>query len=69
MGFVCGIPGFIAAGLLWGTYIGKRVMVEVPPEFVIELDRGSYEQAEPSDGRRFGNDGEGDARRRPTEPS
>ena len=50
MGFVCGIPGFIAAGLLWGTYIGKRVMVEVPPEFVVELDRGSYEQAEPSTG-------------------
>ena len=50
MGFVCGIPGFIAAGILWGTYIGKRVMVEVPPEFVIELDRGSYEQAEPSTG-------------------
>ena len=48
MGFVCGIPGFIAAGLVWGTYIGKRVMVEVPPEFVIELDRGSYEQAEPT---------------------
>ena len=48
MGFVCGIPGFIAAGLVWGTYIGKRVMVEVPPEFVVELDRGSYEQAEPT---------------------
>ena len=48
MEFVCGIPGFIAAGLVWGTYIGKRVMVEVPPEFVVELDRGSYEQAEPT---------------------
>jgi gluconate:H+ symporter, GntP family len=39
MGFVCGIPGFIAAGIVWGTYIGKRVIVEVPPEFVVELDR------------------------------
>lgn len=36
MGFVCGIPGFIAAGLLWGSYIGKRMMVEVPPDFIVE---------------------------------
>ncbi|MEV0436275.1 MULTISPECIES: gluconate:H+ symporter [Nocardia] len=34
MGFVCGIPGFIASGILWGTYIGKRVIVSVPEEFV-----------------------------------
>jgi gluconate:H+ symporter, GntP family len=34
MGFVCGIPGFIAAGIMWGTYIGKRVQVSVPEEFV-----------------------------------
>jgi GntP family gluconate:H+ symporter len=41
MGFVCGIPGFIAAGIVWGTYIGKRIVVEVPPEFIVELDRGA----------------------------
>ncbi|WP_327114855.1 GntP family permease [Nocardia sp. NBC_01730] len=35
MGFVCGIPGFIAAGLVWGTYIGKRMQVEVPDEFLV----------------------------------
>ncbi|MFX0574823.1 GntP family permease [Nocardia nepalensis] len=35
MGFVCGIPGFIAAGIVWGSYIGKRVQVEVPAEFLI----------------------------------
>ncbi|MFD0362265.1 GntP family permease [Nocardia sp. GCM10030253] len=35
MGFVCGIPGFIAAGIVWGTYIGKRVQVEVPEEFLV----------------------------------
>lgn len=39
MGFVCGIPGFIAAGLVWGTYIGKRVQVEVPAEFLIRPDQ------------------------------
>ncbi|MFE7802391.1 GntP family permease [Nocardia sp. NPDC057440] len=35
MGFVCGIPGFVAAGIVWGSYIGKRVQVEVPEEFLI----------------------------------
>ncbi|MFQ6394110.1 GntP family permease [Nocardia sp. KC 131] len=35
MGFVCGIPGFIAAGIVWGSYIGNRVQVEVPEEFLI----------------------------------
>ncbi|MEV0550909.1 gluconate:H+ symporter [Nocardia salmonicida] len=34
MGFVCGIPGFLAAGIVWGSYIGKRVQVSVPEEFV-----------------------------------
>ncbi|MEV6279756.1 gluconate:H+ symporter [Nocardia sp. NPDC051832] len=38
IGFVCGIPGFIAAGLVWGTYIGKRVIVEVPDEFLVRAD-------------------------------
>ena len=47
MGFVCGIPGFIAAGIVWGSYIGKRVIVEVPPEFLIERGNGSGDD-EPS---------------------
>ncbi|AYJ50430.1 GntP family permease [Rhodococcus sp. P1Y] len=38
MGFVCGIPGFIAAGLAWGSWIGKRVIVEVPEDFINEAD-------------------------------
>ncbi|MBF6213386.1 GntP family permease [Nocardia puris] len=41
MGFVCGIPGFIAAGLVWGTYIGKRVHVEVPDEFLVRPKVGA----------------------------
>ncbi|MFC4373181.1 GntP family permease [Nocardia halotolerans] len=41
MGFVCGIPGFVAAGIVWGSYIGKRVQVSVPEEFVpLEPDTG-----------------------------
>jgi GntP family gluconate:H+ symporter len=35
MGLVCGLPGFVAAGLVWGTWIGKRVMVEVPADFIV----------------------------------
>lgn len=46
MGFVCGIPGFLAAGILWGTYIGKRVHVDVPKEFVPLEPNGT----EPADG-------------------
>ncbi|WP_194818799.1 GntP family permease [Nocardia sp. XZ_19_385] len=38
IGFVCGIPGFIAAGLVWGSYIGKRIIVEVPDEFLVRAD-------------------------------
>ncbi|WP_455132395.1 GntP family permease [Microbacterium aurum] len=41
MGFVCGIPGFLAAGLMWGTYIGKRVHVEVPDEFLVRPKVGA----------------------------
>ncbi|BAW05976.1 GntP family permease [Nocardia seriolae] len=35
MGFVCGIPGFIAAGIVWGGWVGKRVQIEVPAEFLV----------------------------------
>jgi gluconate:H+ symporter, GntP family len=44
MGFVCGIPGFIAAGIVWGSYIGKRIHVEVPPEFLVTPDRESGDE-------------------------
>ncbi len=35
MGFFCGLPGFVAAGIVWGSWIGKRVQVEVPDEFLV----------------------------------
>ncbi|MDJ0396099.1 gluconate:H+ symporter [Rhodococcus sp. G-MC3] len=38
MGFVCGIPGFIAAGLVWGNWIGKRVIVDVPEDFINDAE-------------------------------
>ena len=34
MGLACGIPAFLVAGVWWGSYIGNRVFVEVPDEFV-----------------------------------
>ncbi|NNH75303.1 GntP family permease [Nocardia uniformis] len=35
IGFVCGLPGFVAAGIVWGGWIGKRVHVEVPEDFLV----------------------------------
>ncbi|WP_433185201.1 GntP family permease [Actinoallomurus sp. CA-150999] len=34
MGLVCGIPAFLVAGVAWGAWIGDRVRVEVPEDFV-----------------------------------
>ena len=34
MGLVCGIPAWLVAGVWWGSFIGKRVHVEVPDEFL-----------------------------------
>jgi gluconate:H+ symporter, GntP family len=36
MGLVCGIPAWLVSGVAWGAWIGKRVQVEVPEEFVPE---------------------------------
>ncbi|MHA7304537.1 GntP family permease [Arthrobacter sp. TMN-49] len=35
-GLACDIPAWFASGILWGTWIGKRVMVAVPEDSVIE---------------------------------
>lgn len=37
-GFICGITGFIAAGLVCGNWIGKRIIVEVPDDFINDGD-------------------------------
>lgn len=36
MGLACGIPAWFASGILWGTWIGKRVMVTVLEDSVLE---------------------------------
>jgi GntP family gluconate:H+ symporter len=35
MGLICGIPAWFASGILWGTWIGKRVMVKVPDDRIV----------------------------------
>jgi GntP family gluconate:H+ symporter len=35
MGLICGIPAWFASGILWGTWIGKRVMVTVPEDRIV----------------------------------
>jgi GntP family gluconate:H+ symporter len=34
MGLVCGIPAWLVGGVWWGSYIGRRVQVDVPDEFI-----------------------------------
>lgn len=36
MGLACGIPAWFVSGVVWGSWIGKRVHVEVPDEFIPE---------------------------------
>jgi gluconate:H+ symporter, GntP family len=36
MGLACGIPAWFVSGVLWGSWIGKRVQVEVPDDFIPE---------------------------------
>ena len=45
MGLVCGIPAWLVAGVWWGSFIGNRVIVEVPDEFVPgELEHDAEER-------------------------
>ena len=44
IGLACGIPAWFVSGVVWGSWIGKRVHVEVPDEFIPE--EPSEEEAE-----------------------
>ncbi|MDP5225792.1 MULTISPECIES: gluconate:H+ symporter [Arthrobacter] len=35
MGLACGIPAWFVSGILWGTWIGKRVNIAVPEDRII----------------------------------
>lgn len=39
MGLACGIPAWFASGILWGGWIGKRIMVRVPEDRVVGSER------------------------------
>jgi gluconate:H+ symporter, GntP family len=34
MGLACGIPAWLVAGVWWGSFVGRRLMVEVPADMV-----------------------------------
>lgn len=36
MGLACGIPAWFVSGILWGTWIGKRVYTTVPEDMVVD---------------------------------
>jgi len=42
MGLVCGIPAWLVGGVWWGSYIGRRIIVDVPEEFVTESDTARH---------------------------
>ncbi|RSN17140.1 permease [Streptomyces sp. WAC 05977] len=48
MGLVCGIPAFLVGGVLYSTWIGKRVDVEVPAEFLVAEEEGEKETNPPT---------------------
>ncbi|MBO2452938.1 GntP family permease [Actinomadura barringtoniae] len=35
MGLICGLPAFLVAGVWWGSFIGKRVIIDVPEDFIV----------------------------------
>ncbi|WP_218611462.1 GntP family permease [Pseudonocardia sp. KRD291] len=35
MGLVCGIPAWLVSGVWWGSFIGRRVLVEIPEDAVV----------------------------------
>jgi GntP family gluconate:H+ symporter len=41
MGLICGIPAWLVSGVWWGSYIGRRVQVDVPDEFIAAELEGS----------------------------
>ncbi|HET6562429.1 MAG TPA: SLC13 family permease [Marmoricola sp.] len=51
IGAVCGIPAWLVAGVWWGSFIGKRVHIEVPDEFIsAELEGHQSEVFDGHDG-------------------
>jgi GntP family gluconate:H+ symporter len=48
MGLACGIPAWLVGGVWWGSFIGKRVNVPVPDEFIsAELEEEADHKYQP----------------------
>jgi GntP family gluconate:H+ symporter len=61
MGLICGIPAWLVSGVWWGSFIGNRIQVDVPDEFIaaeLEAARGDSTDADGPDGS-GGSDGPG----------
>ena len=48
MGLACGIPAFLVGGVLYSTWIGKRITVDVPEDMVFAEEEGEKEENPPS---------------------
>ena len=53
MGLACGIPAFLVGGVLYSTWIGKRIDVAVPEEMIVAETEGEHEENPPSLGLVF----------------
>ena len=50
MGLICGIPAWLVSGVWWGSFIGNRIYVEVPDEFIAaELEASRDDSSDPDD--------------------
>ena len=48
MGLICGIPAWLVSGVWWGSFIGNRIQVDVPDEFIAaELEASRGDSADP----------------------
>ena len=61
MGLACGIPAWFVGGILWGTWIGKRLFIEVPADRIV-AESDSAKEHEPSLGHRAAGDRPADDR-------
>ncbi|MEV6648500.1 gluconate:H+ symporter [Amycolatopsis sp. NPDC051371] len=48
MGLACGIPAFLIGGVLYATWIGKRIDIAVPEEMIVAETEGEEEESVPS---------------------
>jgi gluconate:H+ symporter, GntP family len=48
MGLICGIPAWLVSGVWWGSFIGNRIYIDVPDEFIAaELEASRGDSADP----------------------